>query len=110
MNISGAIYTFTYMWKLVKKKKKKRSYFNVSLLTVKREVSDLDFNSKTCLYLLFLYLGLDAKSAVLYNQWLLGELFKQILPLTGQLAKCAFGHEKYAPGKESTQCVKKNSM
>lgn len=51
----------------------------------------------------FSYLGLNAKSAALYDHRLLGELFKQILPLAGQLAKCAFGHEKYPPGEETTQ-------
>lgn len=48
------------------------------------------------------YLGLDAKSAVLYNHWILGELFKQVLPFTRELAECAFGHEKYSPGTQAS--------
>lgn len=44
-----------------------------------------------------LYFGLNAKSAVLHNHWILGELFKQVLPLTGELAKRTFGHKKDSP-------------
>lgn len=58
----------------------------------------------TSLLFVCFYLGLNAKSAVLYNGWILGELFKQILPLTGQLTKSAFGHKKYSPG-EKKMCV-----
>lgn len=49
---------------------------------------------------ILLYLGLNTQSAVLYYHWILSKLFKQILPLTGQLAKCAFGHKKYSPKKK----------
>lgn len=48
----------------------------------------------------FAYFGLDAKPPAFYDHGLLGELLEQILPLAGQLAKRAFGHEKYSPGEE----------
>lgn len=47
-----------------------------------------------------LYFGFNAKSAVLYDHRVLGELFKQVLPLTGELAKRTFGHKKDSPGKK----------
>lgn len=47
-----------------------------------------------------MYFGFNAKSAVLYDHRILGELFKQVLPLTGELAKRTFGHKKDSPGKK----------
>lgn len=57
-----------------------------------------------------LYLGLDAKSLVLYNDWILGELFEQILPLTRLLAKCALSHKEYSPGTNHTKKVNMSNM
>lgn len=47
-----------------------------------------------------LYFGFNAKSAVLYNHRVLGELFKQVLPLTGELAERTFGHKKDPTGSK----------
>lgn len=47
-----------------------------------------------------LYFGFNAKSAALYNHRVLGELFKQVLPLTGELAKRTFGHKKDPTGSK----------
>ena len=47
------------------------------------------------------YLSFDAKSSVLYDQGVLGELVEQILPLAGQLTKRTLGYKENAPEKES---------
>lgn len=43
---------------------------------------------------------------MLHDHGLLGELFKQVLPLTGELAKRTLGHKKDSSGsRERSQCV-----